>query len=411
MRRLIAVLAAAAVAASAIAAAAQAPPAPERVVAAYFADYDAPYNAYDIPASRLTDVIYAFGAVTRAGRCTLADPYADTREAFPGVPAVAGAPAGDFGALLALKRRFPNLATEISIGGGGSGSSHFSAAASTPARRARLVSSCIALFLRRWPGLFDGVDIDWEFPVAGGDPGTPARPADRADATALIALFRRELDTLGASAHRHYLLTAAMPSFRTPDGSYTPSLSWDLPAVIGDLDWINLMTYNLTDASSPVTDFESPLRRLASDPSPAAPNGGDTIEGAVSFYEAAGVPAEKIVIGAPFYGHVFTHVPGRHGGLFQRFRRQRDTPTYDEIASAHPSSFRRYWSPTAGEPWLYSHQLRQFVSYEDPASMAAKAGYVIAAHLRGAMVWEISQDDAAHSLIDALSGPLLGTRP
>jgi chitinase len=178
-------------------------------------------------------------------------------------------------------------------------------------------------------------------------------------------------------------------------------VSWDLPAVIANLDWINLMTYGMTDSSSPVTDFESPLRRLPADPSPAAPNGGDTIEGAVSFYEAAGDPAAKIVIGAPFYGEVFTHVPGRGGGLFQRFRRLRATPSYAEIESSYGSGFRRYFSPTAGEPWLYSHRLRQFVTYDDTAAMAAKARYVIAAHLRGAMVWEISMDDAAHSLIDA----------
>ncbi len=45
------------------------------------------------------------------------------------------------------------------------------------------------------------------------------------------------------------------------------------------------------------------------------------------------------------------------------------------------------------------------MSYDDPAAMAAKARYVRAAHLRGVMLWEISMDDASHSLLNALTGP------
>jgi chitinase len=269
-----------------------------------------------------------------------------------------------------------------------------------------LVSSCIDLFLRRWPGLFDGIDVDWEFPVAGGPRGIRVRPSDRADATALLERFRSQLDALGAATHRHYLLTVAMPAFRTPDGSYTPAVSWDLPAIARIADWLEVMTYDFTPPSSPITDFESALRPAPGDPRPAAPGGGNTVAGAVSFYESHGVPAQKIVIGAPFFGEAFTHVADRNDGLYQRFRRVAAKPTYAQI-EALAGGYRRFWSAAAAEPWLYSHPARTFISYDDPAAMAAKAAYVLAAHLRGAMVWEISQDDAAHSLLDALAEPLL----
>jgi chitinase len=102
---------------------------------------------------------------------------------------------------------------------------------------------------------------------------------------------------------------------------------------------------------------------------------------------------------------VFTHVPGRGHGLFQRFRALGKTPSYAQIAADYLPGYRRYWSPAAAKPWLYSHRARSFVSYDDPAAMAAKARYVRAAHLRGVMLWEISMDDASHSLLNALTGP------
>ena len=409
MRRALAAIAVAALLAGAAGslAAPSAPP-PARVLAAYFAAYDDGFNADDIAGAGLTDVIYAFGAIGTGGRCTLGDPYADVQERFADAVAPPDGLHGNFGQLELLEARYPRLETEISIGGWGPGSARFSAAASTPARRSTLVRSCIDLFLRRRPGLFDGIDIDWEFPVAGGARDTPARPADRADATALLREFRRELDALGAGTYRHYLLTVAMPADRSPSGSYTPSTSWDLPAVAATVDWINLESYDLTSDASRRTDFESALAPSPGDPSPAAPDGGNTVEGAVGFYEAAGVPASSIVVGAPFYGHVFTDVPAAADGLFQRFRKLGATPSYAQIVAGALPGSERFWSAAAQEPWLYSRRARKFVSYEDPASLAAKARYVVSNGLRGVMVWEISMDDPAHDLLNALAMPLLG---
>ena len=378
-----------------------APPAP--VVAAYYAAFDPSLPVGAIDAARLTDVIYAFAAVDRRGHCALGEPGVDVGSGAP-------APGGNFGALAALKAAHPGLRSEISIGGW-SGSARFSAVAASAARRAAFVRSCVDLFLRRWPGVFDGFDIDWEFPVAEGARSTPARPGDRADATALLADFRRALDALGRATGRHYLLTVAMPAFGTAGGgAYTPSTSWDLPALARLVDWMNLMTYDLAGFSGSVTGFESPLGPPAPASVPAPPAAPDTIDSAVRFYEAAGVPADELVIGAPFYGHEFVGVHSVHDGLYGRFRKLGGVPSYAAIAAAHVPRRDLHWSPAAQEPWVYDRRTYTFTSFDDPAAMSAKAHYAVSRHLRGVMLWEIAMDDGAHDLLNALSGPVLAAR-
>jgi len=282
------------------------------------------------------------------------------------------------------------------------------AAAATGRGRALLVRSCLDLFLRRRPGVFDGIDVDWEFPVVGGASTTASSAADRADAALLLADFRHGLDVLGAATRRHYMLTVAMPAFGTAGGDgYTPSTSWDLPALARQVDWLNVMTYDLAGAGSATTGFASPLHPPAPGAAPSSPRPADSIDGAVRYYEAAGVPAGEIVIGAPFYGHVFVGVHSAHHGLFERFRRLGAVPSYARIAARRPSAAEVHWSATAQEPWIYDRRTFSFLTYDDPAAMSAKANYAVGHNLRGVMLWELGMDDAHHSLLDALSGPVL----
>src|SRR5204863_7027015 len=117
-------------------------------------------------------------------------------------------------------------------------------------------------------GVFDGIDIDWEY--SGIDPGNGAdhSPADVHNATLLLQEFRRQLDTYGATTGKHYLLTADLPA-----GNVNSSGSWELAAVADTTDWINLMTFDFHGSWDTRTDFNSPL---AGDPKEPLVGGGAT---------------------------------------------------------------------------------------------------------------------------------------
>lgn len=358
------------------------------VVAAY---YNGGVPVEQIPADRLTDIIFAFGEPGEGNVCHDASPRQDAI----------------FAQLREFRNAHPHLHLLISIGGWGA-APQFSDAALTVKSREAFARSCIQSYVVREG--FDGIDLDWEFPVRGGVSQNPHRPEDRADATALAQEIRRELDSLGAATHRQYYLTAAVPAGRFENGgAYSASDSYDLAAFAQSLDWVNLMTYDMGTTFSPSSNFNAPMRADPNDPTPAAQRNANNVTGAVAWFEAAGVPASKIVLGVPFYGRGFTGVSSDRAGLYSSY-----TGGYPEIpwsvVSSHylqDSHWEKHWSETAQEPWLYDATTHTFFSYDDPRAIAAKAAFVKHAGLRGAMFWLLGQDDPQQSLLRALSDPLL----
>ena len=151
----------------------------------YYASWDVYERAMfltRIQTGRLTHINYAFSNISPDGQCILGDADADTQRFFGIGNSVSGTPdaidgaRGNFHQLALLKDNNPNLKVLISIGGW-TWSNRFSDAALTDASRQKFVKSCIDLYLVQYRGTFDGVDIDWEYPVGGGL--TPGRPEDK----------------------------------------------------------------------------------------------------------------------------------------------------------------------------------------------------------------------------------------
>ena len=351
-----------------------------------------------IPAEHLTHIFYAFATVTPDGRAALGNPCVDVGECADTLQPPT--PGGNFAALRALEARYPHLKLVVSFGGWG-GSTRFSDVALTDSSRRVFASSAVALFIGRWPGLFDGIDIDWEFPVSGGPPGAAKRPEDRENYTRLLAELRRQLDSAGARDGRHYELSIAASA----NPAHVANL--EVPRLAEILDFVGVMTYDYHTGSR-IAHFNAPLFAAANDPTPAF-----TTDSTVRAYLAAGLPRAKLLTGVPFFGRSWGKVPPANDGLFGAA--EPNPPAWRSnnaraLASAKPAEngFVRRWSAEARVPWYYRAADSLFLSYEDTASIAAKGDYVRERGLGGVIIWELGQDDG--TLLPLLAARLRRSR-
>lgn len=374
-------------------------------VVGYFSSwsvYGRDFHVADLPGEQLTHINYAFVNIAD-GQCALGDPYADTDRAYEGDSWEPGARRGSFHQLELLRARHPHLRTLLSIGGW-TWSGAFSDMAATDAGRRRFASSCVELMVSHG---FDGLDVDWEYPVGGGLPTNGARPEDRQNYTELLWAMREEMTARQAAEARSeaYLLTIAVgvaPSKR---------VNLELPQVAAPLDWINLMAYDFHGAWDSTTGHNAALAAQAGDPS-TDPEVREhwNVSSAVDGFLAAGVPGSQLVLGVPFYGRSFAGVIGGDDGLYGTATGpgpgtwEPGVVEWADIRDHYltdPAWVRR-WDVEAQVPWLYNATTNEFVSYDDAESLALKRGFALRRGLSGVMIWEMNSDDAEHALIDAV---------
>jgi chitinase len=338
----------------------------------------------DLPAKDLTHIFYAFAKIGSDGRVVLMDPCVDAGACDSSQTVGSG---GNFAELERLKRRNPHLKLAISIGGW-TDSGKFSDAALTDSSRRLFSESALDLFIRQRPGLFDGIDIDWEFPVAGGMEGNVERPADKENFTLLLAELRRQLDAQGAVDHRHYELTIAASA--RPQEIANVEIARIKPL----LDFINVMTYDYHSGPG-TTNFNAPLYAAKGDPTPEF-----NVDVTMRAFLDAGVPASKLLVGIPFYGHGYGGVPNVNGGLFQPGTGKpsgwgEHDGNWSVLAQTRlrDSHYVRHWESDARVPWLYDSTSGTWVSYDDPQSVGEKVRYVREHGLGGVVIWELGGDD------------------
>ena len=363
----------------------------KKIIAYYpaWATYARNYQVADIPAQKVTHINYAFANVQN-GRCVLGDSYADTDKAFAGDSWDQGAKRGNFNQLTKLREKNPNLKTMISIGGW-TWSQNFPAAAATDQSRKQFASSCID-FMKQYG--FDGIDIDWEYPVSGGlFPGTPA---DTQNYTALLQEFRTELDAAEAKDGTDYFLSIAAPAGPTT----IPNL--EAGRIGGILDWMNLMSYDFHGGWDPITGHNAPM---TVGPKDAAAK--FSISDAVNTYLNSGFPASKLVLGVPFYGRAWEGVGATDAGLYQAGTNasvgtwEKGVLDYSDITANYLPTMERHWDSAAQVPYLYDPVRKLWISYDDAESMTIKTDYIAAKGLGGAMIWEIS-GDRSYELLDTV---------
>ena len=315
--------------------------------------------------------------------------------------------AGNFNQLRQLKAQHPQLKVMLALGGG-EWSRWFSAAATTPALRHILVSSCIDLYIKgnlptlkghggpgAAAGIFDGIDMDWEHPGLRGAPYNTVSPKDKQHFTLLLAEFRSQLNAVSKQTGKRYYLTAAI-------NSTAQHMSHTEPAKYSRyLDWINLMTYDFHGAwkKTGPTDFQSNLYSDPASPDPEAPS----VDKGIQRFVAAGVPPQKIVLGIPFYARGWSGVAADNHGLYQTARE----PAHGFEAGAErysnviKSTAAKFYHPLTRQLWTFADGT--FWTYDDPVVIREKISYVRQHHIGGMMSWSLDQDDPGFTLSNAMA--------
>ena len=367
-------------------------------------------------------------STTPSPACAIADSWADYQT--PWLPSVSGTAYtgplyGNFAAIQQLKQLHPKLKVLMSIGGASAANTAaFVSAASTQAGRVALVASCIDLFVNgniapgiTAPGLFDGFNIDWEFPTA----------SDTQNFTALLAEFRSQLDVLSKTTGKQYLM-----SFDGPAGSQN-YVNIDLRNAAKQVDFITIDGYNYAGSWDTQTNDASPLFDSRQDPLYGQ---GLDIDDTVNAYLKAGVPPHKYTMGLPLYGAGWTGVPNVNHGLYQNSTGPSPVPlangtglctdtsgntpgcdplltpgvaTYGTLLNLAANGYTNYFDPRRSAVSLYDPASETFYTYDDPSTAFLKMLYIdlkVPGGLGGAYVWALKDDDSNGTMIKTMAAGL-----
>ena len=393
-------------------------PSDGRVVAYYieWGTYGRDYQPEDIPWESITHLNYAFADIGDDGRIALFDTYAAVEKNFPGdtwdQPIRGLINQINF----VHKPQHPHVRTLISVGGW-TLSGGFSDIALTENSREIFAESCIE-FIRTYG--FDGVDIDWEYPVEGGLASNTYRPEDGVNYTLLLRELRNQLDAAGEADGRYYELSIAAPA------GYDKVRHLECAQLGEILDFINIMTYDLRGAwDLSRTGHHAPLYANPAEPSSPDIRDKYTVDWVLQEYLQQGVPASKIVMGVPMYGRAWGGVNSAvDGGLFAAAS-SIPPGTWDDWSSGATGiddfdasgtsnqgivqllaggDYQRFWDDVAKAPYLYSPTRHggHFISYEDVESLSLKLDYLDLHGFGGVMYWEVT-GDRGQELIDLIA--------
>lgn len=368
---------------------------PARVVGYYpeWATWGRNYQPADIPASKMTHVVYSFAKIDANNQIALFDEWAALNKDFG--PAGPDQYDGLLGQFRLMKLNNPNVKTSIAVGGW-SLSQQFPTMASTQANRTTFINSSVN-FIRQYN--FDGVDLDWEYPVSGNTeyPPVGAGPADKHNFTLLCQELRAALDIAGTQDGKHYSLSAALGA------SHSVIDNYELAPVAQALDWVSAMTYDYHGAFDPMTNHQS---ALYPDPSRVGTPGYEprnNLSWATDEFLARGVPADKLMLGLALYGRNWAGVGPTNNGLGQPATGagpgtwENGVLDYKDLhnkVTTQPGVYQRHWDSVSQTAYVYAPTVAggMFSTYDDAQSIRAKLDFAHQKQLGGVLMWEISAD-------------------
>ncbi|MFC0778717.1 T9SS-translocated chitinase ChiA [Flavobacterium sp. HJSW_4] len=426
-------------------------PAHGKKVVGYYAQwsiYARDFNVPKIDGSKITHLNYSFYGTTydpahpENTKLKCLDTYADFEHMEGGIPWDAPVK-GNFYDLMKLKEKYPHLKILISVGGWTKGQD-LSPIAASPVARAALAAD-MANFITTYP-FIDGFDIDWEYPLSGGTDGTeivngapvpPQKysPDDNKNLVYLLKAMRQAMPNKLVTIAAGNNVRNVSKQYLGPNNRSQYGMSEDISTYC---DYITYFGYDFGGNWYDKTCYNAPLYASGNpnDPLYGATQSESLDELTNQYLNVIGFPANKLIMGLPFYGKKFDNVAANStNGLFVSAPRynvpgctnpQNPTGTWDgsgaceksgsiEICdlvgnpvtnshayldpntmmvtpSAASAGWVRYFDNTTKVPYLYNATRKEFISYEDKQSMDLKVQYIKSKNLAGGMIWELSQD-------------------
>lgn len=365
---------------------------PGNIKVGFFASWDIYTHNYQVSdiypiAHHLTHIVYAFVKPdSSTGTCRLHDEWGDIGANFEYQTAVSG----NFKQLQELKRKFPHIKILLSVGGG-TYASEFSELAEKGLLHkfaescAHILDSYVYYYDNpetgrkgsikfEYAGLFDGIDIDWEFKDF-----VPEGYAKK------YAHFLADLRTCLQKKRKGLLLTV--------DLQVNPNVYKNLPLVqiAKSIDWFHVMAYDFYSPLNDSVGLNAPICSLWS---------VFSIDGAFNRIIDLGVSPQKMVMALPLYGYKFDN----SNGFLTQYKKTDDTDSkaisYSLIQKnfLENPAFKKQWHPLGKAPSLYNKKEKIFISYDDQESMREKVAFAKMKKLKGIALWKLSGDDAHHSL-------------
>ncbi|ODV95116.1 hypothetical protein PACTADRAFT_2826 [Pachysolen tannophilus NRRL Y-2460] len=323
---------------------------------------------HTLPYDQITNVNYAFFKINkRTGNVTHTDFHTDARlklfmpykrdSWFRTIQTL-----GLLGQFMNVKyARVPELKVMMSVGGWGA-KEDFKSLMTEEFKLNNFVKSTLSI-IKTFD--LDGVDIDWEY---------PENEKEAEYLVKLLQVLRIQLD----KANKKPLFL----SFAAPCGDREIIDLLDLKEMDKYLNFWNLMTYDFSGSWSEKVAHHSNLY------------GDDKTElscdSIVQHYISQGVTSQKIILGMPNYGRVFSGCNGEIGSKFK------GTGCYKEgIVEFNRLPLLNtveHFDSKLGAAYCYDPIKRYFISYDSNESARWKAKYVKKHELGGGFWWESSGD-------------------
>lgn len=271
--------------------------------------------------------------------------------------------------------------TRVVLAIGGWGVDGFSQAVRTSETREKFIDSIIDCIIRY---RFDGIDIDWEYPLSTAGGLIEAHPNDPKNLTSFLRDLRIAMDEVNPDL---------ILSIAVSNGSWAANNCYEVEKINEYIDFMHLMSYDLIDRN--ITGHHTNLYK--------SNNSISSAENGVNAYLNLKLDRNKLIMGVAFYGYIFNNIePNDNENGIGVGAEDSTTISFSKIKDQYinSDSYQVYYDEVAKANWIYGNNI--FISYESPDSIQAKAEYVINNNLGGLMAWQYTHDDSDSTLLKAM---------